>query len=486
MNTTTEIIQEAAGRMRALLVIFIAEIALGICTMAIGASGIVNSDDYWGWLTPACLLGFFACCGTMAAMWKHAKDVVLYDAFFYLSLGSSIYFFIGPLIYVFGNHDIVSSLLDQYLVTASDAVWITGLQLAAIGSTGVVYLLFRFESVYKWSFALSQSYQRLPDAHVLAMLLGVALYIKYLIVLPAESRVADVIVVSAPLRIVAQVPIFFLYVMFSRIAQGQRSWLPWGLLLLSSEVVSGLLVFNKQAVVAALLFSGLGWWSERLNWKTGISMAIGLLVLLQVLTPLALYGRAQMWDLPGVASIGDRTEILTMYFEEGRSNQFSESEPSFWERLNYMPVQKAAIDLYDNGFGSDDWERIFWLVVPRDFYPNKPEITSGSDLYEKMTGNRGTSVSTGLFLDGYYNFGLAGVFVASGIVGWVLALYSSIGRGVIRGGGALMYPLASWGIYRGLRVDGAMLRDVFGPLIIFGALLAAYLYVSRLRGLSRL
>ena len=122
---------------------------------------------------------------------------------------------------------------------------------------------------------------------------------------------------------------------------------------------------------------------------------------------------------------------------------------------------------------------MLWLIVPRVLYPDKPIITgSGPALFERMTGSTGTSVSTGMFIDGYYNAGTVGFFVIAILFGWSLAFYSAIGKGVVRGRGDLMYPLVAFGIYRGLRVDGAVISDLFGGFIIYAVLLAVYAFLE--------
>jgi hypothetical protein len=67
--------------------------------------------------------------------------------------------------------------------------------------------------------------------------------------------------------------------------------------------------------------------------------------------------------------------------------------------------------------------------------------------------------------------GLIGVFIVSVVLGLSLAFYTAIGRGIIHGGENLLYPLVPFGIYRGLRIDGLVLADLFAPLVIIAVLL---------------
>jgi hypothetical protein len=464
-----------------LLPIIIAEIVVGSVAMVAMMAG-QTADDNWIPVVVICALGLVLCAANLGAIWRRDRRAVLYNAYFYMLLASAFYFFIGPLVYVFGPEPAVAYVISQYTVNAADAVWLTGAHLLAIGIIGAAYLTVPFEGAYRWSLVVSRSYARLSVTRILVPLLLVCLVLKYLIILPADFSLSDE-AISAPVRLAQQFISFSLYIVFARASAGQRAWLPWAIALLVSEIATGLLTFNKSSVLIAMLFAGLGWLSKRVNWKSMLGGGLVLLVALELLTPLATYGRATLSLGEGYsirASFGDRATILQSYLAESAyETEGSNAEGMSWVRLNYMPTQKAAMDLYDDGLGGNDWELIAWLFIPRFLYPDKPIITSaGPILYEKMTGQVGSSVAPGILMDGYYNSGLLGVVVISILLGLSLSFYTAIGRGIIEGGSDLMYPLVAFGIYRGLRIDGTILADVIGPLLIFGVLLAVVAFLE--------
>jgi hypothetical protein len=463
-----------------LLPIVFAEIVISLTAMLATIAGQM-ADDNWTPVVVICALGLILCAASLVAIWRRNPRSVLYDAFFYMLLASVFYFFIGPLVYVFGPEPVVTYVISQYTVSAADAVSLTSIHLLAIGIMGAAYLSVQFEGVYKWSTAVSRSYAGLSLTRILVPLLFVCLVVKYLVILPADFSLSDE-PISTPIRLAQQFISFALYIVFARAAAGQRAWLPWGIVLLISEVGTGLLTFNKSSAIIAMLFAGLGWLSKRLNWKLMAGGGLILLLSLELLTPITNYGRTILSESGYSirASFGERATILKSYLAESEHEKDGgNTEGMSWARLNYLPVQKAAMDLYDDGLGGNDWELIAWLFIPRTLYPDKPIITSaGPILYEKMTGQIGSSVAPGILIDGYYNSGLLGVVVISILLGLSLSFYTAVGRGVVEGGSDLIYPLVAFGIYRGLRIDGTILADVVGPLVIFGVLLAVVAFLE--------
>jgi hypothetical protein len=462
-----------------LLPVILAELITGTLAMAMSSG---RADDNWIPTIVACLLGLGYSAYTLLAYWTRDRSSILYNAYLYLVLAGAVYFFFGPLVYVFGPDIVRAYVIAQYPVSASDVTWITGAHLLALGMVSATFVTFRFDGAYRWAYGASRSYSQLPATQVLIPVLVACLLIKYLVILPLEFEVRDDNI-PAPLRLSQQFISFALYIVFSRVASGQRAWWPFAIILLITEFGTGLVTFNKSTSIIAGLFAALGWLSKRLDLKAIAAAGAILLVSFEFLMPLATYGREHLSDGEGgmrVARFSERAMVLRSYMAEGAIDRAGyTTEGMSWARICYVPVQKAAIDLFDEGSGGNDWELIGWLVVPRVLYPSKPFITNaGPILYEKMTGFAGSAISPGIFVDAYYNSGLIGALAISFIVGLFLALYTAIGRGVIEGGGDLMYPLVAFGIYRGLRVDGTILADVFGSLVIYGALVAMFAYLE--------
>ena len=106
---------------------------------------------------------------------------------------------------------------------------------------------------------------------------------------------------------------------------------------------------------------------------------------------------------------------------------------------------------------------------------------SGPDFNEKFSGTRGSSMSAGVFVDGYYNLGWPGLIVAALSYGWVLRVCAAISESIVRTQTLWMYPLTFIGVAAGLRPDSSWLGVVGGSLVIAVSALAIFAFLSNKR-----
>jgi hypothetical protein len=85
----------------------------------------------------------------------------------------------------------------------------------------------------------------------------------------------------------------------------------------------------------------------------------------------------------------------------------------WWSRLNYANAQAFAMDAHDAGQVGDTFELAIWAFVPRILYPDKPVMTTGDTFNELVTGNPESKSAPGMFAEGYWNAGWAGLIVVS-------------------------------------------------------------------------
>jgi hypothetical protein len=453
-----------------LFAVLLAELAAGALISLFAGLGLVASEN-WAAVVATCAIGFLFSVTVVGCLWDRDKKSILYDTFLYATLASAFYFFVGPLVYVFGSAEVVDYIFNQYPVSATDVVQITALHLVGLAIAGLAYQSVKFTSLSRWAARTSVAYASLPVARITVGVLAACAVTKYFWLIPAEFSSTDE-VIPLPVQLASQFVMFAFYILFSKASQ-DRAWLPWALLFLAFELATNTLRFNKTVLIGTLLFASLGWFSHRLDWKRVLVAGLGLIIIFELAVPLVSYGRTAITEggVPG-ATLGDRAALVRSYLAETADSSGDRLSYS-WSRLNYLPVQKAAIDLYDDGYGSEDWTLIGWLFIPRFLYPDKPSITgSGMYLYEKISGQQESSVAAGLFVDAYYNGGLLVVLLVSVLLGISLSFTTDICRGIVEGHGDLLFPLVALAIYRGLRIDGTILADFSGGLIVFCLLLA--------------
>ncbi len=141
--------------------------------------------------------------------------------------------------------------------------------------------------------------------------------------------------------------------------------------------------------------------------------------------------RASVW---GDTSLSSRLEVLSNTVNQ--FELFSLDNPRHLRavdaRLNRNYFVGAAIRSLDSG--SVDYLRgetfldIFIAPIPRMLWPEKPYISGGSELFSQFTGIKiygSTTAGVGLLLEGYINFGSAGVVGLFALYAVLLGLFDA-------------------------------------------------------------
>lgn len=461
--------------------VFGSNLVLGLFALTIAP--LVDPNGWW-WLAPFCMasLGLLGYLVFRALRTEPAG--ILYETGIFLAISCGVYYAFGPMLYVIGPAEAMDYSRAWYPVNASQSLWLTGLNFVGAGLAGVAYIYARSSSLssivdkaaYRWG-------QVIPTRVFVAFLL-IGFVAKYIFVLPFELRLTD----SMPSGLIRQLAnLLTVALMVGWIYKDSGpSWVGSAAkALLLTEVVTGLLMFNKTEALVALLAAGLGHYfaSGRLR-SLMIAALVGCLIYVSI-GPIVTFGRNELSfqgdGIPAPADLFERSEIVGMYFAGTESHRrVQEISGSWWSRLNYLSAQQSAVDFYDKGLGSDDFKRLIWIFVPRLLYPDKPVMTgAGIDLTEKVTGRRHSSTGIGVFVDGYYMLGWLGVVLASLAYGLALGMYSQISRSIVRNRALVMYPLVFMGIHVGLRADGWWLTDVAGPMVFALVLLALFRVFSK-------
>jgi hypothetical protein len=461
--------------------VFGAHLFLGV--FALEFASLVDPSAWW-WLAPFCIVSL-TMLGYLVYRTLAAEPAgILYENGLFLSISCAVYYAFGPLLFVIGPAEAAAYSKSWYRISATDSMWLMGLNLIGTGLTGLAYCFARFPSLAKVADAAARRWARVSPRRVFVVFILIGVVAKYLFVVPFELGLTDSLP-SGVVRQLARLLVIALLVGWTYKDVGPRWIGALAKLLLLTEVVTGFLMFNKTEVLICIIAAGLGNYFGQRRLRNLFFTALVGFVIYVLIGPMVTFGRNELMyrgrGHPAPASLSQRFDIAVTYLTGGESHlRQQEIAGSWWSRLNYLPPQQAAVELHDQGRGSDDLGRAMWIFVPRLLFPGKPEMSvAGVDLNEKVTGFRTSSEGIGVFVDGYYILGWFGVLLASITYGVSLRAYSTIARSVVERRAVVMYPLVLMGIYAGLRSDGWWLIDVAEPAVFVLVLLGLFRLFAR-------
>jgi hypothetical protein len=246
--------------------------------------------------------------------------------------------------------------------------------------------------------------------------------------------------------------------------RGSTFMLGFAILVTLTQAFGGLLMLSKSNILLPMVGLLVG-----LVWRHGIRRVIlpglvGLLAVFLVTGPLVNSGRT-MFGLVGRVDWSARINVITTALINPNDSMRVVGDYNAWNRFTYTTDQPAAVDLYDSGRGGEDYRLLWWVFIPRFAISEKPIMTTGNKLNEKIKGSDTSSCSPGIFVDGYYNFGWLGLIVVGLSVGWMLAWTSTLAAEVFRVRALMWIPLAMLGSFMAFRMDGNFIPDYWGPFI---------------------
>lgn len=429
----------------------------------------------WFIVAPFCIGGMIAAGWYVYATLRRDPYNIIFEPLVCFAIATAVYYSFGPLLYVFGPAEGAEFSRDWYFITARNGLWLTGLNYIGIGITGIVSSTVRFGSVSHMARGAARRWSNMNPSTVAIAFIIIGMICKFVFVVPYEFGATK----EPPSAVIRAVQNFALVGIFISYLSKSRKTSTVARLALGVQVLTGVLMFNKTEVLLGLLSAGAGMVIAGKSIRNLVYLSAGILAFYIFLGPLILFGRNQLGELGGdgakVAGLLDRAILVREYLDSSSSNFQSDSIPGlWWSRLNYLPPQQAAVDLNNAGRGSDDFQNVLWIFVPRTLVPEKPILSqTGANLTEKVKGFSTSSTGIGIFTDGYYNLGWFGVVIASVTYGLALSVYRNISRPIVIERAFFLFPLALIGTTVALRPDGWWLLDVAGPVVLTLAALSA-------------
>jgi hypothetical protein len=231
-----------------------------------------------------------------------------------------------------------------------------------------------------------------------------------------------------------------------------------------------------SSVIAPAVTGAAVWW--RFKGKIPVALLASLLMLVIVLQPVKSYYRAIMW--------GDRSEGLSVAagwqraFADASADRYKQAGgDATRERMSEFGTLAYVTELVPRSlpyFGSDVYEQTAISVVPRLFWPDKPNMTKeGLDRYVVALGLSTSELAehstTGIQLitHGYASHGVMGGVVWMALFGFVLgAANRFFGQG-IAGTLAMACFMMVWGSSMGVgfvNCFGGLWQVIVGTLAL--------------------
>jgi len=261
-------------------------------------------------------------------------------------------------------------------------------------------------------------------------------------------------------------------------------------------VMYGVFGFSKQGMLMGPVCWLIAAWSQRYRFSRVqvVGIFVAAILFFRYLTPIAQTGRAYpeaagtLREKAGLALrlLQDPENVRDQYIAVNADvrglNSYYNTPQGFWERLQFISVDDALINVTDQGkvIGLLPLQQELLNAIPHVFWPDKPSFNFGN-VYAHEIGNfteddTTTGISFGPMSEAYHMAQWTGVLVVAPLVWFILfTLYDSL-FGDIR--------LTPWGLLATVAIshtapEGALTGVVhlitYGPVIFgFCAVFAAW------------
>jgi hypothetical protein len=364
------------------------------------------------------------------------------------------YFVFGSSLLVFGSDELINKTKDIYIVNID-----TALRINSINAIGLSIVLLVTSTInISWPMTIINGLKKEinhfdPLGHRSLIVATCFCFISFITIFLGYSGYIERNFMFGIFQIFQHAGIGFALIFFYYKGR-YRTFIFFVITLyLCLYITSGFYFFNRSLIVAPIAFFTVLFCIKKNSFKLLTVLLIGYFFLFQILGSYTVFKRSYTEDFK-YSSIINPTE--------------SKYNFSLWDRLNYMSSQAAAIDYYNKGDGGDSLNNIFCLFVPRFLNKNKPDVSSYSGKFsKKFRKHGGTRDSPGVFIEGYYNYGWAGLIFVSSLVGLIVKIYSILIKTIIFNKIYACYFLIFSGIWTCFRIDGLFITDYLGQIILF-------------------
>jgi len=432
------------------------------------------------WFAPASLL--LICFFLSFLLLKKESKIICTPIPWFLA-ASGVYFGLGPLLYKFGNTETIRYVDIIWMISDEDL-----LQTNMLNIVGMLTIIVFFIGTYsllklKFVYQLIAFSNNIPITNIALSFLLIGEIVKYGIALPYEFGMLSYKLPGSIFMLKDLTLLGLMLLGYLSVQKGKR-WLLFLILLFSFEIFVDFIRFSKTALILTFIMPFLGRFLASRQIKTLIIGGVLTVIIYLFATNIVTWGRIEIAKDKGShfrADLSERVEVIKQSSLDIIEKKDSERQ-SWWTRICYVPVQRFAMYLYDSGSPSNSFEMIFWTLIPRFIYPEKPVITSGGLEFNRIVfGSRSSSLGIGVFADAYYNGGYLMLLIACGFIGFIFSILSRLAFIALQKKAFAFLPCIFLGIKMGFRIDGRFVSDYFGAMVM----LVAYFLVIYILFLRR-
>lgn len=443
-------------------------LALGL--VALSVSGFVPEDS-WNSLGFFCLTGLALAFARLWKLFRRGQEELISNVFLTFTLVFAVFFLFSPLLHVFGPPDQAEFAREWFPVNASQAVYLVGANLVGFG------LALCLGETVRWtafSRMLTRHFSGLPqvNAHQTALLL-LALGILFKVYVLYNDLVLDRII-SGLFRIGSMMAPAGVFLYLYKVGPRPTPTFFIAILTMVLYVITGFIEFSKTEMLLPLLAMMGGMLAQRVTILRLVLYGVIVGAILTVLQPVNLVARNQSLLLE-TPTYKERLEI----FRAAINGEFEMPESmGAWARLDYTSPQQAAVYLYRKGDGGSDGGKVFWAFIPRFLFPKKPIITgAATEFTYKIRGFDTSATAVGVFINGFYNAGWAGLIFVSLTVGLILSWFRAVLVAAHRSGSILLLCIGLFGHMTAIFISGSYLANFLSPFVTMFYLILGLTFV---------
>jgi hypothetical protein len=240
------------------------------------------------------------------------------------------------------------------------------------------------------------------------------------------------------------------------------------LVVIAVVLLIGVLSFSKTAVIYPILCLVGGYWAIHRTWRSVLLPLVSVFIIfIFVLVPNIGGGRAA-GNYDSTNSMSMRLEILESQSSSRVEALAINSAVKSLSRVSHGPFQRFLIDEYLAGRSGESLSDFWVALVPRVFWPEKPNVTRfGAELYNFFFGTRGVSsqLAPTYSAEAYWNYGGVGVLVISILIGLQLGWLTRCWFYAVQGRGQGYLIIAFPAAYLGLNVEAWAAASYFGGFV---------------------
>lgn len=444
--------------------------ALVTLWFAIGMDALPGSED---WINTIGLVAFSIVLAWAGYRQMKRNVASLWTPMLWYRVALLSYFGIGSLVPVWVNADTQEMMKGFYSFFAYEIVKLNAV-VTVFNLIFIVTIKMLFTTLKNRSAGRIFSNRRFINPSNFSMIvfgsicLVVGSAVNYLIIFPQIVGWVNLSFFSTVANLAVLSWLGYFMVIFWGLENKRREFIIWPIALALGESVIGFFAMSKSVMLMPLVMVSIAFIYHHRSLLR-ISVFAGCFVsLFMFLSPLITHVReinGQYYN--GAAAVQDIPSIYLSYFTTGReSDQFSEVETG-WMRLSFVNAGTFAINQFDHGMPGSSYR--YWAIVwiPRVIYPNKPIITDvARELSYAANGNYNSSSSAGLAAEAYWNGGWLGTVSIAVFLGLVFGLWSIYSYEVIRRKAWHLFFVVLIGMRMAIRVDGAFVSDILGPIAL--------------------